>query len=214
MDTNLKNYITKYDRWLSEKTISFSSKVVPVKESMEPVKHVLPSQQAGAILANAHTITLAKCICRQKYNNCDNPLEVCFILDKTGEQWAKKGLSRKITLEEAQKVLTKTNQSGLVHLTLYKPDHALFALCSCCSCCCHDLQLVLNWGKGYILMHADYLAQDDSDLCIQCGECVARCPFNARKFDGETLAYESSTCYGCGLCVTTCPVSAIGMVKK
>ncbi len=53
MDTNLKSYITKYDKWLEEKTISHSSRVIPVKASLENVKHVLPSNQAEEILADA-----------------------------------------------------------------------------------------------------------------------------------------------------------------
>ena len=111
MDTNLEGYINKYDKWLEQDLISYSSKVIPIKESMDNVKHIIPSQQAMQILKKARLITIAKCICRQRYKNCDKPLEVCFIL-------------------------TKSN----------------------------------------------YIAEDDPDKCIQCGQCADRCEFNARKY--------------------------------
>lgn len=125
-----------------------------------------------------------------------------------------KGFSKKINLDEAKTILKQANQNGLIHLTLYKPDHEVFALCSCCSCCCHDLQLVLRYGKEYILTKSDYIAQDDSDKCIQCGQCADRCEFNARKYNDQELTYDPELCYGCGLCITTCPENAIIMISK
>ena len=214
MDKNLTSYITKYDKWLSEKTISFSSKVIPVKESFDPARHLIPSLQAENILDSAGLIALARCVCRTKYKNCDRPLEVCFVLNETGEKWIAQGRARQVTIVEARQVLTRANQAGLVHMTLFKPDHELFALCSCCPCCCHDLQLVLKWSRQYITMHADYIARDRSEDCLHCGECAQRCPFTARVFDGETLTYRSDNCYGCGLCVSTCPAKAIEMVTR
>ena len=214
MDANLKGYITKYDKWLEQDLISYSSKIIPIGESLDNVKHIIPSQQAMQILKKARLITIAKCVCRQRYKNCDKPLEVCFILNESGEKWIEKGLSRKIDLDEAKTILKQTNQAGLVHLTLYKPDHEVFALCSCCSCCCHDLQLVMKYGKEYILTKSDYIAQDDPDKCIQCGQCAERCEFNARKYEDMEMAYNPELCYGCGLCITTCPEKAIVMIPS
>jgi len=85
---------SRIDGMVCHKTIAHSSRVIPVKESLENVKHVLPTDQAEQILADADCITLANCICRQKYKKCDNPLEVCFILNRSGEQWIEKGLTR------------------------------------------------------------------------------------------------------------------------
>jgi len=141
-------------------------------------------------------------------------LEVCFILNETGGKWIEKGLSKKVHFNEAITILKQANLKGLVHLTLFKPDHEIFALCSCCSCCCHDLQLVLKYGKEYILLKSDYIAQDDPDKCIHCGECIDRCEFNARKYEDTEMVYDPKRCYGCGLCITTCPEKAIFLNQK
>ncbi len=211
MDNNLKSYIDKYDRWLDEKSISYSSKVVPVNESIEEIKQVIPSKQAIDILKQARVITLAECICRKRYKRCDKPLEVCFVLDEAGEKWIEKGISKQVTLTEARQVLKEANKTGLIHLSLFQPDHKLFALCSCCSCCCHDLQLVLSYGKEYLMLKSDYIATDDTDLCQDCGQCVDRCQFNARRLEENALVYDPKKCSGCGLCITTCPEGAINM---
>ncbi len=214
MDTFLEKYITRYDKWIKEDAISHSSRVVPVNESLEGIRHIIPSNQATEILKEARTITLAECICRKRYQNCDRPLEVCFVLNESGEAWMNKRQSRKVSYSEALEVIKQTNLSGLVHLTLYKPDHEIFALCSCCSCCCHDLQLVMKYSKDYIITKSDYMAQDDRDICMHCGKCIDRCEFKARQFDDDIMVYDPELCYGCGLCVTTCSENAIELVKK
>lgn len=214
MDKHLKSYIDKYDRWLKEKTISHSSRVIPIKESIEEVQQVIPSEQALDILKKAELITLAECDCRKRYKRCDKPLEVCFILDDAGQKWIQKKLSRKIDIQTAEKILEQANKSGLVHMTLYQPDHKVFALCSCCSCCCHDLQLVLDHGKSYIMLKSDFIAEDDIELCQSCGECVERCEFRARSFKDHTLLYNADLCTGCGLCMTTCDFGAIRMTPR
>ena len=214
MDEFLKSYIDKYDRWFSENRISYSSRVIPVKESLEGVKHMIPTIQARDILAQARVITIADCLCRSRYKNCDRPREVCFILNGAGEQWIEKGLSKKINLDQAGSVLKKANQSGLVHMTLYRPDHKVFALCSCCSCCCHDLQLVLGYGKDYIMLKSDYIARSLPEECLHCGQCVDRCQFNARQMTESGMVYDPEKCSGCGLCITPCPGNAIEMNRR
>jgi hypothetical protein len=67
MDSHLKKYIDKYDKWL---------KVIPVGESLDTVNRILPSQQAEKILKDARLIALLECVCRTRYNRCDKPRHV------------------------------------------------------------------------------------------------------------------------------------------
>lgn len=214
MDDWLKKYMDKYDRLIAEQKISYSSKVIPVNESLQQVQYILPSAQVEEILRGAELITLAKCICRMQYKKCEKPLEVCFILNAVGKKWIAEGFSREVTLDTALEVITLANKNGLIHLSLYMPDHEVFALCSCCSCCCHDLQLLLAYDKHYVTVKSDYLAVDDPKRCSHCGLCVDRCAFKARTLEMEKLVYDQEKCYGCGLCLTTCPEGSIGLQKR
>ncbi|MGO9120002.1 MAG: ATP-binding protein [Desulfomonilaceae bacterium] len=213
-DSFLEKRIVKYDEWLSKGLISFSSKVIPVSESLKAEKWVLPTEQAIAILRNAKSLALQNCVCRVHYKRCDNPVEVCLLLDEVGEKFVSKGQARQISLPEATDVLEKANESGLIHLTLYMPNHRIFALCSCCSCCCHDLQIVKLFDRKELLVKSEYVAVTDPQICIHCGECVGRCEFDARVFRDEQMEYHADACLGCGLCVTVCPVEATCMQPR
>ncbi len=214
VDPHLEKYIVKYNDWLKEGKISFSSKVVPVSESLEAKRWVLPTEQVAEILREAKSIALKKCLCREHYNRCDKPLEVCLLLNEAGDKFVADGQARHVSLTEAADVLRKANESGLVHLTLYMPDHQVFALCSCCSCCCHDLQIVKLFNRKDLMIRSEYVAVTDQDLCSNCGDCVKRCAFGARAIRDDQMEYHAEACLGCGLCITICPAGATSMQPR
>jgi ferredoxin len=214
MDDWLKKRLDKYDEWLDSGKIAYSSKVIPIRESLHSPQWILPTVQVLQIIKDARTIALTDCICRTHYKRCDNPTKVCLILNGRGQSIVDKGLGTAISFEEAASILTTANERGLVHLSLYQPDHELYALCSCCACCCHDLQLLLSFNQKRIIAHADFIAQNEPDACTHCGECVDRCVFGVRAMREQEMVYDPDRCYGCGLCITTCPVSAISLIKR
>ena len=58
MDEFLKSFSDKYDKWREEGDFEFSSKVIPVKESLVTQQWVLPSEQVLEILKNARSFAL------------------------------------------------------------------------------------------------------------------------------------------------------------
>jgi ferredoxin len=213
-DLFLEKWMAKYDEWLSKGEISFSSKVIPISESLKMKQWVLPTEQATEILRNAKSVALQDCVCRTHYKRCDKPVEVCLLLNEAGDKSVSKGQARHVSLTEATNILRRANESGLVHLTLYMPNHQVFALCSCCSCCCHDLQIVKLFNRKDLIVRSEYVADTDPDLCIHCGECVERCGFGARTFRDGRMDYDAEACLGCGLCVTVCSVQATSMQPR
>jgi len=211
IDPYLDKYIVKYDEWLNKGQISYSSKVIPVSESLSPIQWVLSTEQVMSILRNAKAVAVQDCACRTHYKRCDKPLDVCFLLNEEGDKAVSNGKARHVDMTEAVDILTKANQSGLIHLCLYRPDHEIFALCSCCPCCCHDLQILKNYNRKDLLVRSEYKAIMISEDCIHCGECVDRCVFSARILQAGIMEYNADECLGCGLCVTSCPVEAISM---
>jgi len=213
-DPFLEKRLAKYDRWLDKGQISFSSKVIPVSESFQSRQWVLPTEQAMEILRRARSVAVQNCECRVHYRRCDHPLEVCFLLEDVGDRFVAKGEARHVDLKEASDILTLANRRGLIHLSLYMPDHEIFALCSCCECCCHDLQIVKRFGRRDLLVHSEYVAETRAADCIHCGACVPRCVFGARVLRDGKMVYDADACLGCGLCVTVCPVGATSMAQR
>jgi ferredoxin len=214
IDSSLEKRLTRYDDWLRSGQISFSSKVVPVTESLEARQWVLPSGQALEILRQAASVAVQDCECRSHYRRCDQPLEVCFLLNGVADKVVSRGKARPVSISDAAEILKAATRSGLVHLSLYMPDHEIYALCSCCPCCCHDLQIIRRYRRKDLILHSEYIAATDPDACIHCGECVGRCFFGARNCHDEKMVYSAADCVGCGLCVTVCPVGATTMVLR
>ncbi len=210
-DEWLEERLERYDGWIKEGKIPTSSKVIPIREALSAQQWVLPTQQVLEIIRNARSFALAPCGCRPRYKRCDNPVEVCLYLNDVADTMVKDGKARRVSLDEANERLKLANEHGLVHLTFYKPDQFIYALCSCCECCCHDIQFMKKYQRPDLIAHADYVAEVDGDACIQCGACVKRCMFGAQESDGKAVVFHQNKCYGCGLCISTCPANAIKM---
>ncbi len=210
-DEWLEERLERYDGWIREGKVPTSSKVIPTHASMSGQQWVLPTQQVLEIVRNARSFALADCGCRTRYKRCDHPVEVCLYTNDVADAMVAEGKARRVSLDEAKERLKIANEHGLVHLTFYKPDQFIYALCSCCECCCHDIQFMKKYQRPDLITHADYVAEVDADACIQCGACVKRCMFGAQESDGKTVTFHQDRCYGCGLCVTTCPANALKM---
>jgi len=213
-DKFLTERLAKVDVWLKDEKIPASSKVIPVQTSLQRQQSVLPTEQAVDILKNSRSFALAECLCRTHYRRCDNPLEVCFMMNDAADRHVAEGKARYIPFGEARKILQKANEAGLVHLTIFIPDFDLLAFCSCCPCCCHDLQFLKLYGRDDLIARSEYKAITQEDLCVNCEVCVDRCVFGARVFRGKKLCWDARNCYGCGLCVTSCPANAIVMKRR
>jgi ferredoxin len=214
MDKFLKSFSDKYDKWREEGDFEFSSKVIPVKESLVAQQWVLPGEQVLEILKNARSFALADCICRTHYSRCSKPRDVCFLIDELSDKVVGHNKARRITLAEASEILKKADEHGLVHMTLHMPDRKIYALCSCCACCCHDLQLILDYNRRDLVVKSDYIAVTNQKRCTGCGRCIERCVFGARALCDGVIEFDAMACLGCGLCVSTCPEKATEMKER
>ena len=68
-----------------------------------------------------------------------------------------------------------------------------------------------KYQRPDLIAHADYVAEVDTNACVQCGTCVKRCVFQAQENNRRSVVFHQEKCYGCGVCVTTCPTGAITM---
>ena len=194
--------------------VPFTSRVIPLNESLEAVQEIMPSEKVLNILGKARLLLLADCACRTHYGRCDKPLEICLYLDEAADRMVEQKRGRVVSLEEAAEKLKLAHRHGLVHLAIRTPDQYPLAVCSCCFCCCHDLQLLVKFGHGKLVARSAYLAVTDWEACVHCGDCVERCGFQARILEKGRLSFDPDRCYGCGLCVTACPTGAVSLKEK
>ncbi|PID27719.1 MAG: (4Fe-4S)-binding protein [Candidatus Cloacimonadota bacterium] len=77
-----------------------------------------------------------------------------------------------------------------------------------------DLHLMLNPSlKNKTEYYSGSMPEINNDLCIKCGLCVERCPFDALKL-GDKVTAELLECEGCGYCKLVCPQNAVVMRKR
>jgi hypothetical protein len=189
MDSYLKKYADRYDKWLREDKIAYTPRVIPIEKSIVAKQWVIPTQQAISILTRANSFALTACACRTHYQ-CDKPKEVCFLLNDIADKAVEKNDARKVDEKEAIQVLQRAGEAGLVHMSLYRPGQEIFALCNCCSCCCHDLQLLIKYKRTELVVHSEFIATTNETLCLECGLCSQSCPFNARVLKDKGLAFD------------------------
>ncbi|BBO82349.1 hypothetical protein DSCO28_29150 [Desulfosarcina ovata subsp. sediminis] len=214
MDKWLKKRLDQYDAWFEDRKVPFTSKVVPIAESLTDKQWVLPTEQVIRFITDARSFAVGNCVCRTRYRRCDNPVDVCVFLNDTSDQLVKKGHARRIALDLLVEKLHQANKHGMVHLTLYSPSQYPYAICSCCRCCCHELQLLLKYDRKDLIAGSEYIAVWDHERCTHCGICVDRCVFGARTIENGGVQYDPEKCYGCGLCATICPNDAIKMERR
>jgi len=191
---------------------------IPVNVKIKAENYVLSLDMVKEILRGAYKISVTDCKCRERRGNCDSPRETHINLNEAAEHNIRSGISREIDLDEALGILEKTHQAGLVHMALgqgefYEPG-VINTVCSCCSCCCSLLSGILRFGLAPHLIIPQAYSVNDLSACDDCGICVERCHFGARKMVDGSLAFDPDLCFGCGLCVSACPTHAITLVEK
>lgn len=188
---------------------------IPVNLRIESEQTILDLTEMERILREAKLISIGECGCRKKLHRCNAPLDVCFSLDKEAEEFVKKGLARKASLEEALDALKRSHEAGLVHVTYtFKGREKPEVICSCCSCCCQSLSALVRFGMPDAVVASKFVAALDPETCINCGKCVTRCQFRARQLENGKVKYDKTRCFGCGVCVSTCPTGSISLITR
>lgn len=203
------------EKELLESLSKMTAVTVPVNKRIQGKQTVLDLAAAEKLLRKAHIISLGNCGCRTKIKKCDSPLDVCLCLDKEAEDFIKRGEAKEVSVEQALTALSRSHEAGLVHLTFTtKGEKQPFIICSCCSCCCQSLSALLRFNMADAVYKSEHTAEQDVEKCNNCGICVTRCQFHARRLVDGSLVFDKDKCYGCGLCVTSCPTEAISFTKR
>jgi len=192
------------------------NKMVAVEEQ------IVPAQTVEEIINKFDDIAVGNCFCRnysqmlQDPCKINAPSEVCFTFGKSARHTITQGFARKVTKEEALKILKQAEDAGLVHKAFHngsdlKRDEN--SICNCCKCCCDTFKL---WRNGALPMtnSTNFLSIINEAECIGCGTCVEKCPVDAIKLNSDNIAERNADyCIGCGICAHFCPQNAIALKK-
>ena len=192
-------------------------RVVPVKKSIPTTVEVLSYEEVSELLKTADFSAVLDCACRTAAElageGCGRSTDVCLMFGEFAQFLVETGRARQIDHAEALRILQKTEEEGLVHLTMNTSD-AVLGICSCCTCCCTQLRAISYLSKPTAVATSRFMAQIDGDLCAGCETCLERCPVGAIEMADDIAGLLKDKCIGCGLCVTTCPVEAICLIER
>jgi len=194
--------------------------VIPIEREIQDKQEALPYEKVSSIIENGQSFMVMDCICKKEQglldNPCEKPLEVCTAIAPVPGVFDNNFMGgRVISKEEANKVLSKAEDEGLVHLT-WNTETGHFFICNCCGCCCGVLRGINKLGiPASTVVNSHYYAEIDPDVCEACGTCAdKRCQVNAIEEGEDVYRVVKEKCIGCGLCVTTCPSEALQLLRK
>ncbi len=208
---------------------SYHGKAVPLEDATKLVtlnrpvnttvsEKVLPYTRArDIVIKNPDHIVLLECPCRASVENPCKPLDVCIIIGDPFASFITKhhpDKSRRITQDEAIRVLEAEDARGHVHHAFFK-DVMLgrfYAICNCCSCCCGAIHATRNGVP--MLVPSGYIAVVDRRKCVGCGQCHEYCQFDALKVVDGKNRVDPEKCMGCGVCETKCFKEAIHLARN
>jgi formate hydrogenlyase subunit 6/NADH:ubiquinone oxidoreductase subunit I len=188
-------------------------RVISVEKEIDSGYQVQPYDMLARYIDQADCIALSTCFCHHfeemKGNHCcDKPKEVCFNFGRVGRNNISRGFAREITKEEAHRIMKQSEEVGLVHCASNTGKY-IDAICNCSGCHCHGLKYMNKRVASKMITISSFIASINSDDCIACGDCVARCQVDAITMGPDTAVLNKERCIGCGLCKSTCPSAAI-----
>lgn len=153
-------------------------------------------------------IYLNNCDCRSFAGDCKKLRLTCISYRGGINTYADRGMSKKLSKEEAKEMVRLFDNAGLMHTTNGE------TICNCCGDCCYLSRgrEILGSGPNWPLAH--HVVKFWKEKCINCGRCIHRCWMNVFDKNNGAITVDTTKCVGCGLCVNTCPGSALSMEDK
>ncbi|MCK4512237.1 4Fe-4S binding protein, partial [bacterium] len=192
-------------------------RVIPVEESVPLDLEIFPYERAARILDTARSWGVRDCICRvqQKFigKGCDHTVENCLVFSPAAGAFEDSDATRPVSRDEAQQILSRAADEGLVHSTMNQRDQ-IYYICNCCTCCCGVMRGVAEFGVPTAIARSDFRVSVSEDRCTGCGACVRRCQFGALSKEGDLCVVDYARCVGCGVCVSACSVEAMVMERR
>jgi len=222
-----------------EKVTEKGLRVLPLGHTIEDPRTILPYEEVRKVLDSYTYFCVTHCMCRERSSlaehrqDCKFPSEVCLHFDKLAHYIVENGLGREITRQEAEDILQRCAELGLVH-GISNQQKGTDTICNCCKCCCMWFETLYRCGHLGSLTPSNYRVHVKDSTCTGCGLCVKRCPMEALSLKDEPATRGRKTtvmkegkekqlvnktgkvtqvkidlCIGCGVCAYKCPSKSL-----
>lgn len=197
-------------------------RVLPAWETVVENPKFLPIEDVREIYREAESIVAIPCPCRQESYDTKGrfPDEVCIALNRSAEYNLRRGVGRKLTLDEALDLEQEARKNDLV---THVPNNAetTMVICHCHPSSC----LLFKAFEQYAAKHeasakSRYTAcVAEPEKCTSCQKCLETCHFGAiemKKYPGIKkwkADVNPEICIGCGNCVIKCPKEGALILK-
>ncbi|MCX5852503.1 MAG: 4Fe-4S binding protein [Deltaproteobacteria bacterium] len=195
------------------------ARVITIDKAVKADNMVYPYNQVAHYIETNDPLAVCTCFCRHEAklidekDDCKVPDESCMMFGTAAQFVIDRKIGRKITKEEALKILKDTEDAGLVHAGINKQK--LDFLCNCCRCHCMILKTALAYPKPGEELASGFQPVWDAEFCSGCETCVDRCPMTALTSGEENVpVLNLDRCIGCGVCLTGCPMEAISLEMR
>jgi ferredoxin len=186
---------------------------IRVNQAVPDPRQVVPLDVVSEIVKNQRVVGVAECYCRAMKDfqgeHCQKPRETCFVFNEFGESLIDQGIARRLSVDEALKIMRDAEKAGLVH-NVDNFQGQIRSICNCCSCCCPGLQAAAR-GQKNVQAVSRYVVAFDDQKCELDYACVQACPIQAVSQGGGLPEFNLDICFGCGQCVSACPSGALHM---
>lgn len=142
--------------------------------------------------------------------DCKHPTETCLVTGKQAEWFIEIGAGRELTADEAEALLQRSVDAGMILDCLYTKE--VENICSCHADCCLYVKGIRGLNGGPALEHcSNFDLVHKKEECIKCGMCEKHCPMQAIVMNEEGYPVVDSACVRCGQCATVCPQNVRGL---
>ncbi|MBW1786896.1 MAG: 4Fe-4S binding protein [Deltaproteobacteria bacterium] len=216
----IHDYEKAFDSKISPRATAFpTTRVITVDKTVEAGNQVHTYDQVQTFIDKYEPIAVTACYCRHAASLRDEdihgmPLDVCMQFGM-GAQFAIERLGgRKLTKQEARDVLDRSEDAGLIHMSVNTSDDIGF-ICNCDRWHCVAVKNALSKPKPGLFFNSGFEPSFDAEACIACETCIDRCPPEALTMgDDDVPKVNLDLCFGCAVCATGCTEEAITMVNK
>lgn len=170
-------------------------RVIPIETAISADTQSVPYERLSYYLDKYDTFSVSDCSCRKSRRilgqGCGHlEHEMCIQMGTGAEYYIRTGRARQITRQEAEGILRKAEENGLMHqIPNIEGLGESAAICNCCACSCFAMR-VATMFRSPDAIRSNYVSQVDKEKCVACGQCVENCPTNALRLGQKLCAKQ------------------------